>query len=302
MSDSASFQIMYGGPALESNEMDVRELAPALIAVADLLEEANLIINGGGSKISVNVHGSFKRGSFGIDFRVIQDIYQSFLTLFNSDGVSGAANLLSLLGLVEYGKGLIGFLKKLNNRNIQKAEHLEDDRVEITITREEKIVIPKNVLDLYKSPKIRKALENIITEPLTRRGIDEFRSGYSDHEEQVVISKEEKELFGMPLLGDEVLGENTTEAYLQVVSLSFKEDNKWRFSRGEVVFYANIEDNEFLERINRNEIHFSKDDILKVRLYTRDILTGSGFKTEYKVLEILEHRSASRQLKLPMDE
>jgi hypothetical protein len=111
MADTANFQVVYGGPALEANEMDVRDLAPALVAVADLLEEANLIINGGGTKISVNVHGSFRSGSFGIDFKLIQDIFQNVMGFFNSEGVTGASNLLSLLGLKDVGKGLIGLLK-----------------------------------------------------------------------------------------------------------------------------------------------------------------------------------------------
>jgi hypothetical protein len=58
----------------------------------------------------------------------------------------------------------------------------------------------------------------------------------------------------------------------------------------------------FLDRIDKNEVRFSKDDILKVKLYTKDFLTGTGFKTEYKVLEVLEHRSAARQLRLQMED
>src|SRR5690349_3150194 len=110
MADTAQFQITYSGEALENNEMDVRELAPALIAIADLLEESNNVINGGSTKIIVNVHGSFKSGSFGIDFTVIQNIFQNVMNFFNSDGVTAATNLLDLLGLTKIGKGLVGLI------------------------------------------------------------------------------------------------------------------------------------------------------------------------------------------------
>jgi hypothetical protein len=300
MSDTSSFQIVYAGPALETNEMDVRNLAPALVAVADLLEEANLIVNGGGSRISVNVQGSFKSGSFAIDFKVIHDIYQNVMALLNSAEMTGASNLLSLVGLKEAGKGLVSLLQKLRNRKIQKVENVNGSIVRIHITRAETIEVDSRVIDLYKSPRVRSALEKVIAEPLGRSGVDEVRTKLADGN-GVTVKKDEKQYFDMPLLEDEILGETVTEAYLQVVSLSFKEDNKWRFSRGETVFYALIEDIEFLEKIDKNEERFSKDDILKVQLYTRYILTDGGFRTEYRVQKVLDHRSAARQLRLPID-
>lgn len=302
MSDTATFQIIYSGPTLENNEMDIRELAPSLVAVADLLEEANLIINGGGTKINVNVHGSFKSGSFGIDFTVVQDILQNIMDFFNSEGITTATNILALLGIKDIGQGLVGLLKRLKNRKIKKVENIADNRVSIHITSDEKIEIDSRVLDLYKSQRIRDALDKIIAQPLSRIGINEIRVGTDDSSKPVVISKDEKEYFEIPLLGDELLGENTTEAYLQVVSLSFKEDNKWRFSRGESVFYARLKDDEFLAKIDKNEVRFSKDDILRVRLLAKDILADKGIRTEYTILEVIEHRSAARQLPLPIEE
>lgn len=301
MSDTVSFQIIFAGPALENNEMDVRELAPALVAVADLLEEANLLINGGGTKVDVNVRGSFKSGSFAIDFNIIQNIYQGILNLFTSDGITSAVNLLTLLGFTFGGfKGVVGLLKKLKNRKIQKIEDIDNNRVRIHITQDETIDMDSRVISLYKSQRIRDALDKVIAQPLRRSGIDEFRITSPGEGEPVIVKKEETEYFELPLLEDELLGENVTEAYLQLVSVTFKEDNKWRFSRGESVFYALVADQKFLEGVNRNEISFTKDDILKVKLQTRDILTDKGIRTEYIVLEVLEHRKAARQLRLPM--
>jgi hypothetical protein len=39
------YTITYEGPALEGNEIAFRELAPALVSIADALEETNLFIN-----------------------------------------------------------------------------------------------------------------------------------------------------------------------------------------------------------------------------------------------------------------
>ena len=263
------------------------------------MEESNLIINGGGTKINVNVHGSFKSGSFGIDLTVVQDIYQSIMEFFNSQGIP-ASNLLALIGLKEVGQGLVGLIKWLKNRKIKKVDKISDDRVSIHITSDEKIEVDARVLDLYKSQRVRDALSKVISEPLSREGINEFRSVAEGTNQSVIVTKEEKEYFELPLIGDELLGENVTEAFLQVVSLSFKEDNKWRFSRGKSVFYAMIKDEEFLSKIDRNEVHFSKDDILRVRLQAKDYLSIKGIRTEYIILKVIEHRNAAIQLPLPI--
>lgn len=37
---STSFQVVYDGPALEGSTIDVRDLAPALLAFGDVIEQA----------------------------------------------------------------------------------------------------------------------------------------------------------------------------------------------------------------------------------------------------------------------
>ncbi|WP_164672344.1 hypothetical protein [Pseudomonas viridiflava] len=62
----ASLQIVYDGPALQTHEMEVSNLAPALLALGELFEEANTTLNDYRTKVSVNVKGSFKTGCFAI--------------------------------------------------------------------------------------------------------------------------------------------------------------------------------------------------------------------------------------------
>ena len=48
--------IRYDGPALANHEMDVQDLAPALLALADVVQFANQRFNGAAANIKVLVN------------------------------------------------------------------------------------------------------------------------------------------------------------------------------------------------------------------------------------------------------
>lgn len=303
MSESIRFEVVYAGSALDSNEMDARELAPALVAIADLLEEANRLVNGEAAQVKVNVRGSFKSGSFGIDFTLFYDWLKNLLSSLNSDPISGALNLLEIVGLAGSGAaGVIQLIKRIKGRNITKAEELPDGRVIFTIEENERIETRGEVVKLYRSRKVREALDDAIYRQLERDGIDEFRASVSARLPEV-INKESHALYIAPEFPEEPLGETVTDAHLQIVALSFNENNKWRFSRSydEQPFFASIKDDEFLGRVDRREIQFAKGDILKVKLRTREGVTNRGLYREYFVDKVLDHRTMERQLPLPIE-
>jgi hypothetical protein len=85
---------------------------------------------------------------------------------------------------------------------------------------------------------------------------------------------------------------------LQVVSLSFKEDNKWRVTDGGDTFTVSIEDIEFLNKIAKSEIAFSKNDYLTCKVRVIQMKTPKGLKIERSIVEMLKHTPAAQQLKL----
>lgn len=84
----SDFRITYDGPALNMSEMDVRELAPALLAIGDLLTASVSVLCGDKIQPQVNVKGSFKTGSFGIDFVLVTDFLTRVKDIFTSDNAA----------------------------------------------------------------------------------------------------------------------------------------------------------------------------------------------------------------------
>lgn len=296
-----TFHILYDGPALSEHRMEVRDLAPALLALGVMLEEANSVLNGDHARLSVSVKGSFKTGSFGIDLNVGQTVVSQVIDFFNNSHITGAVNLLTLLGFaVTTRKGLLGLVKWVRNRKIRRVEILNTDIARVFID-DEHLDVEQDVIKLYQHHKLRKALEDVIVKPLDQEGIETFAVKVGESETFVEISKTERSWFISPEPDDTPLDETVFERNLQLVNVAFRDDNKWRFSDGVSTFYAAILDQNFLSRVQQNQISFSRNDILRVRLNMRQWLHGEDMKTDYEVLEVIEHRRAASQLKLPFD-
>lgn len=294
----AAFQIYFCGPALESGQMDVKELAPALLGIGSLIEESNRVINGNKSTVSIKVV-NFKDGSFGISLELVQTICTQFINAFSSEKATAAANILTFLGVGGVGSisiyGLIKLLKNLKNRKLDDVKKLQDGNIEIII-KEQNIIITPEVFSLYQDIKVRKEMESIV-KPLIKEGIDSINFKYN---KEIVESIDKKELpyFEMPEIEDKEIDEDVFVATYSIQSLSFKEDNKWKLSDGTNVFYVTISDKNYLDKIDKNLVSFSKGDRLKVKLKIKNYETLSGLKTDYEVLEIINHAKPPSQLPL----
>ena len=106
-----TFTIAYDGVALRDGAMDVRDLAPALLALGQLMDAANANLNGSAAHIQLQVKAT-EKGSFKIAFDLVQDWHQ-VIQIFSTPEASGATNLLTwVVGLgVPAGSGLFGSSK-----------------------------------------------------------------------------------------------------------------------------------------------------------------------------------------------
>ncbi len=320
MTGTGNFYVIYDGPSLQNHEMDVRELAPALVALADLFERANEILSPDNSKITLNVKGSFKSGSFGIQLSVVHQIKDQILNFLQSDFALSAATLFSLIGIspLHDAIGLLQLIVKVAKGKIKKVTPADDRRVKLEIVRtiekqegkktetltETTIVdVDKRVLGLFKDQAIRKSVAQVIHQPLSKPGINVFQLRDAKNNEIITIGEEEKELFCAPEFELEELPVVDSEEYLQIVTISFKEDNKWRFTRGGETFYADILDKNFLEMVDQEKHRFGKKDLLRVTLRSKQFINKHNeLDVSYSIVEVKEIRKSYIQMELPNTE
>lgn len=296
--DTSQFQISYDGSALANHEMDVKDLAPALLAIGELLEEANKVLNGEETRMRVNIKAP-QQGSVEVYFSVVQDFVSSTKSLFSGDGVTSILNAHQLVTILLGGggtRGVLYLLRWLKNRKIKSVTKIEMDGYRIEVEDGDVTIAKETVIKLFSFVTIRKKFEAII-KPLNKDGIDTVKFSHESTEEEV--KKDEASYFTAPMIVEEIIDEREYSENLKIVNISFQDDGKWKFFDGNDTFFATILDSEFLDKIKKNERSFAHDDILNVKLKRTQSLYEGTIKNVYIITKVVDHRSAAVQIKLP---
>lgn len=285
----AGFDIIYDGPAVADGSMNVRHLAPAMLAVGTLFEAANNITNGQRAKVNINVKAT-SPGSFHILYEVIQATMAQGVdpTLLTT-----AVQLKELLvgGIVAAG-GLFAIIKWVNRRK-PKLNKINDELYTLTINNES-YELPLELLRLYQDASIRHAISDIV-HPVKEEGIDRIQ--ILDKKRLIhEVAKNDVDAFDIPEMQEQLLDEIRRHAF-SIIGLSFKEDNKWKLTDGENTFSVYMKDTAFQRRVDNNQEAFAKGDVLICDLRTVQWQVEGGIKTEYEVVKVVNHKPA-RQLVL----
>ena len=303
MSDDARFTLIFEGPAVDNGEIDVRDLAPSLLSLGELIQAANAAINGGRAKVAVKLHAT-RAGSFEVDMTMVQSLAEQAGLLLDQlaghkDGFAAAKDLAEIVfkataGVGVVGGGFLALIKWLRNRKPDRIEAKGGDTLihigdSYFVTNQQAVTLAENL-------EVRGQAKRLVS-VLQSEGIDRISTRANG--ENLTIDKKEAAYFEIPGGEDETLEDTERHMYLQIDSLSFKEGNKWKVTDGGEPFNAVIEDAEFLNRIAKGEASFSKTDYLHCVVHERQVRTNRGqLRKELTIVKVLEHKLGARQLKL----
>lgn len=290
-----TFKILYDGEALRQGEMNVRELAPALLAIDALISESNREIYPQGHPISLNFK-AVEKGSFLVE--LVATYTKSFIDLFSSKEAAAITSLLNVLGFT--GVGLWQLIQKGKGRKPTQITTLPDGMMSVDFGDGNKFQIQNEAVKLYSNPSIRKSAYDVLR-PLEIGGIDSFVTVVGDTK-TFSATKDDLRYFEPPQVTDEEILDQEITLNLSIISLAFKEDNKWRLTDGSNTYNVSISDADFLKQIEHNIATFSKSDVLRVKMRTRQWRTATGLKTEYDIAKVEKHTRGPKQIDLPFGE
>jgi hypothetical protein len=292
------FSLVYDGPALQGGEMEVGDLAPALLALRDLFDEANEVVGQPADAITLTVRAGFRRGSFVVDLHALKAVWDGVVSLFSSPNATAIANILAIVG-ISGGIGLIQLIRRSGGKAPKRVVEVTETRsVRIEFEGEPPIDLDARVWRLFQNPKARGALGRVVA-PLRKPGIDSvrFRTGAG---ETRVADTGDVEAFE-PEIAQE--GEVVSESrrVLQLVSPSFRDGNKWRVSEGGRTLYVSVLDEAFLGRVRRRDELFGDSDFLDVDLRTRQWVEAGQLRVSHEVLKVYRKSGSAQQLMLGFD-
>lgn len=311
MNVSRRARIAYDGPDIANGEMDVRELAPALMAFADLVEHANRVI-GGEHEIKVMLNqDSLQKGSFDITFLLNIGFLEQAKLLVEGSKENGLEALMTLLGWGVVGMtvkdGIFSLIKKIRGRNITDIQDMDDKRVAIILEDDERIYAGQNTLKVFLDSDCRVQIERIVR-PLKQHGIDTFELRNPDNRGErtpiEAITAIDVGYFKAPPTAtfEDKEEEKTLEMEITVtlVTINFT-DGKWKVSDGEHAFWVSIRDDTFNTKVKLHEVSFGNGDMLRIRYYIQQGIKNNKLYSEYVVTKVLEVRHAPKQIKLDFE-
>lgn len=308
MADEIETIIRYDGPALAGHEMDIEELAPALLALASLIQTANHKFNGDLSAVRVTVNADVKQQCFQIKIKVIQDIVQMARSFLDGD-MATIKEICEWIGLVGCGgltlfKLLVKLGKTPGDTTTFSAEASGDATVIQAQSLEQHVHFhlpegtPDQVKKLLEDPAIVSKAKQVL-KPATQAGYETAGFYEPSGREIFSASKEEaKAVIALPSLGPAVEvpteQEDGDEEHTPIKARVFvktqqNEGNaQWGLKWAGRVEQASIDDHEWLTRFQTGKVPVTLPFYLDVEMDMVTSRTNPDAPARFHVLKVVD--------------
>lgn len=285
--------VRYDGEALRTHEMDVKQLAPALLSLAKAFDTLQKDV-APGARVRLNAKAT-REGSFAIDLLIhLANEAESILT---GDPVTAIVNASGLMGIYF---GAVGMLKKLA-RNVkpvktETAGKNDDglDLINVTFSDGSRMCALRASVDALKNPELVKSIQGAIA-PTLDDGIDlvQFQSGTRDE----TVNTEDADAISHYDPGERNRTEDTVEIIVQALNVSFRENGKWRITDGIKTQFVTLDDEAFKKRVLDGDEAMRANDIYRVEMRVEKAIDEHNrLATRYiSIVKVLEHRSVAEQ-------
>jgi hypothetical protein len=253
--------------------MDVADLAPALLALGDLIKRANFAVNGDASKVNLIVQSDFEHKCFQVSLELVQSILKtigSFLT--DEHALKNAQTIASWLGLVGLPTTAIGLFAYLARRKGKEVESVTPvvPSGQTTISTSDSngtvavkfkgdgdgntVIVNQNVYLLGEDPVIRDYAAKVVS-PLKRQGIETLQFNPENPASGVLITKSDADaiISGRAQLKEaeeEAFDPQPIVAHLQISRPDFEpQAHMWRFRYGDKTISVDISETDIAEQV-----------------------------------------------------
>ena len=292
---STEFTVSYEGDALSDHRMDAQDLGAALVALGKLFDRANLLLNGEGSSVKLDVRAT-QSGSFEIVLDTAQNFYVA--PPFLAAGVF--TSISNIRDIVVGTDSLITLIKRLKGNSPELvSEESSSDRVTLEIEglRTEDMSVdsvrfdaPVEALRLLQDKGITDTFYEVV-KPASKEGINRvsFRQGKQEMES---VSKDEVPYFRLPdgtKIEEFVI---PRQALVVVAPYLGSGQNKWRLryhnSDNSSANYYAMKDEQFRDDVAKGVRKFGAGDILVCEVKVKSTLNDSQ---EYEILKVMAHHT-----------
>jgi hypothetical protein len=269
--------IRYDGPALADHEMDVAELAPALLALASLIQAANHKFNGDRASVRVVVNADIEQQCFQIKIKLIQDFLQMARGFLDGD-MATIKDICEWVGIIGGGtlslfKLIVALGRKQQDATVFNANAGDDSTIvqiqNLTLSLPEGT--PKQVAELIRDPVLISKAKDVL-KPAAAKGYDSvsFIDPVGHQKVFEATSDEVKSALSFEPPVVEEPDEDGEEATYStgpawVDTSHFRGTAKWALMWNGVKIDAKMPD-DFLERFQNNEVLVVPNAKLLVRM------------------------------------